>query len=211
MNTMRGVALVLLGFAALLLAACGTSPPSSFYTLDDAGYEFTPDQETAYVLGIGPIRVPEYLERPHIVTRGEGAELRVDDFDRWAEPISRAHHRIIALNVDALLDGVIVVGFPYGPVIEYDAKLVGRIARFDMDTTGTTRLAVFWTIASIDGDILVEPTRHEYIETGGDPDDPNSIATAMSACLTQFSQDIAAAMRTLDDAGALVPASSPVP
>lgn len=208
---MRRVALAFLGFVTLQLTACGTSSPTSFYTLDDAGFDFTPDRETAYVLGIGPVRVPEYLERPHMVTRGKGAELRVDDFDRWAEPISQAHHRIIALNVDSLLDGIIVVGFPYGPVIDYDAKLVGRIGRFDMDTTGTTRLAVFWTIASIDGDVLVEPTRHEYVETGGDPDDPDSIATAMSACLTQFSQDVAAAMRALDDAGALVPASSPVP
>ncbi len=208
---MQCAALTLPGIAAVLLTACGTSPPANFYTLDDAGFDFKPDRESSYVLGIGPIRVPEYLERPQMVTRGEGAKLRVDDFDRWAEPISQAHHRIIALNVDSLVDGIIVVGFPYGPVIDYDAKLVGRIGRFDMDTTGTTRLSVFWTVASIDGDVLVEPTRHQYTETGGDPDDPNSIATAMSACLTQFSQDVARAIRALDDAGALVPASGPSP
>ena len=211
MNITQRLVLLAAGFAVSGLSACGTSTPASFYTLDDAGFEFAPDKDTAFVLGIGPISVPEYLERPHMVTRGEGAELYVDDFNRWAEPIGRAHHRILALNVDALLDDVIVIGFPYGPVIEYDAKLVGRINRFDMDTTGTTRLSVFWTIASIDGDVMVDPTRSEYVENGGDPDDPNSIAKAMSDCLTQFSRDIAAAVKALDDAGALKLAEMPEP
>jgi uncharacterized lipoprotein YmbA len=206
MRLRRRIVLLTTGFVLSALTACGTSTPARFYTLDDAGFEFTPDKDTSFVLGIGPIRVPEYLERPHMVTRAEGAELRVDDFNRWAEPIARAHHRIIALNVDALLDGIIVVGFPYGPVIDYDAKLVGRIDRFDMDTMGTTRLSVFWTIASIDGDVLVKPTRSEYIENAGNPKDPNSVANAMSNCLTQFSRDIAAAIRALEDAGELTPA-----
>ena len=193
--------LIPLGLVLIVLAGCGTSQPANFYTLDDAGFEFLSDGETAVVLGIGPIRVPEYLERSQIVTRGPGAELLVDEFNRWAEPIGRAHHRIISQNVDSLLDGVVVVGFPYGPVMTYDAKLVGRIGRFDMDTSGTTRLAVFWAIATVDGDVLVEPRRSEYTETGGEPTDPNSIASAMSNCLTQFSRDIAAAVNALRDAG----------
>lgn len=203
--------LVFFGLALCVLAGCGTSPPANFYTLDDAGFDFVADGETAVVLGIGPIRVPEYLERSQIVKRGTGSELLVDDFNRWAEPIGRAHHRIISQNVDALLDGVIVVGFPYGPVMTYDAKLVGRIGRFDMDTSGVTRLSVFWTIATVDGDVLVEPRRSEYTETAGDPTDPNSIASAMSNCLTQFSRDIAAAVNALRDAGDFSHSPPPAP
>ena len=183
----------------LLLGACGTSPPSAYYTLDDANFEYSQDADTAIILGIGPIRVPEYLERPQIVTRGDNSELLIDDFHRWAEPIVDAQHRIIAGNVDALLDDVIVVSYPYRAVTSYEAKLVGRISRFDMDADGVTRLAVFWTVAFGDDELLIRPRRSTYTIQGGDPSDPNSVAEAMSAALTQFSRDIAdafAAART---------------
>jgi uncharacterized lipoprotein YmbA len=175
----------------LLLGACGTSPPSAYYTLDEAKFDYSPDAAAATILGIGPIRVPEYLERPQMVTRGDKSELLIDDFNRWAEPIVDAQHRIIASNVDALLEDVIVVGYPYSSVADYDAKMVGRIDRFDMDATGTTRLDVFWTVASADSELLVQPRRSVYTVSGGKPGNPNSVAEAMSDCLTQFSRDIA--------------------
>lgn len=175
----------------LLLGACGTSPPSAYYTLDEANFDYTQDADSAAILGIGPIRVPEYLERPQMVTRGDNSELLIDDFHRWAEPIVDAQHRIIASNVDALLDGVIVVAYPYGALADYDAKLVGRIDRFDMDAVGTARLAVFWAVAFADSSLLIRPRRNVYTVQGGNPSDPNSVAEAMSECLTQFSRDIA--------------------
>lgn len=191
-----------LAIPLLMLGACGTSPPSAYYTLDEAGFEYVQDAESAAILGIGPIRVPEYLERPQMVTRGNNSELLIDDFHRWAEPIVDAQHRIVAANVDALLDNVIVVAYPYGAVADYDAKLVGRIDRFDMDAAGTTRLAVFWAVASKDNELLVRPRRSDYAVSGGDPADPNSVAAAMSDCLTQFSRDIADVFKAAHNASA---------
>ncbi len=188
--TTRRSRLAILG-SILLLGACGTSPPSAFYTLDEADFEYTRDAEASAILGIGPIRVPEYLERPQMVTRGDRSELVIDDFNRWAEPIVNAQHRIIASNVDALLDDVIVVAYPYSAVADYNAKLVGRIDRFDMNAAGTTRLDVFWAVASEDNTLLIQPRRSLYTVSGGSPADPNSVAEAMSNCLTQFSRDIA--------------------
>ena len=192
MTTSRSA--LLAATALLLIGGCGVSPPAAFYTLDEASFEYTQDADSAAILGIGPIRVPEYLERPQIVTRGNGSELNIDDFHRWGEPIVDAQHRIIASNVDALLDDVIVVAYPYGAVADYDAKLVGRIDRFDMDATGTTRLDVFWAVARADNELLVKPRRSLFTVAGGEPADPNSVATAMSDCLTQFSREIADAI-----------------
>ena len=183
-----------LACSLLLLGACGTSPPSAYYTLDEANFDYTKDADSAAILGIGPIRVPEYLERPQIVTRGRQSELRIDDFNRWGEPIVNAQHRILASNVDALLDDVIVVAYPYSAAADYDAKLVGRIDRFDMDTSGTTRLDVFWAVATRDNELWIRPQRSTFTIPGGDPSDPNSVAAAMSECLTQFSREIADAV-----------------
>ncbi|MEE4162646.1 MAG: PqiC family protein [Woeseiaceae bacterium] len=181
----------LLAAIALSMTGCGTSPPSAYYTLDAADIEYSTDADGAIVLGIGPVRTPEYLERSQIVTRRDDAELKVDDFNRWAEPVADSLHRILAQNVDALLEDVVVISYPYGMFADYGYRLVGRVDRFDMDATGTTRLSLIWGISTPDGEIYVPPTRREYVESGGNPDDPNAVAAAMSRCLEQFSRDIA--------------------
>ena len=185
----------LLAAAGFSMTACGTSPPSSYYTLKTAEFEYAQDDADSTVLGIGPIRVPEYLERSQIVTRGEDAELKLDDFNRWAEPVAESLHRILARNVDAILDDVIVIGYPYGRLADYDFRLVGQIDRFDMDAAGTTRLSLIWGVTTADGKTLVSPRRRQYVEAGGNPGDPDAVAGAMSRCLEQFSREIAAAMR----------------
>ena len=173
------------------LAGCGTSPPSNYYTLSPADIPYSPDADGSIVLGIGPMRVPEYLERPQIVTRRGNQALKVDDFNRWAEPIGDVQYRIIASNVDALLKDVMVISYPYGRLADYHYRLVGRVDRFDMDLSGETVLQVHWGIAHADGSVAVRAQRSEYTSTGGDPDDPGSVAKAMNSCLEQFSRDIA--------------------
>ncbi len=176
---------------ALLLAACGTSPPSNFYTLSPADIPYAPDKVGSTILGIGPIRVPEYLERPQMVTRRANQRLKVDEFNRWAEPIGDVQYRIIAENVDALLDDVVAIAYPYGGLADYDYRLVARVSRFDMDLYGNTMLDVHWGISSTDGSHVVPATRSEYTASSGDPDNPGSVATAMNGVLEQFSRDIA--------------------
>lgn len=176
-----------------VLTACGTSPPSRYYALESAGFDRTADATDSVVLGIGPIRVPEYLERPQIVTRGKNRELLIDDFSRWAEPVSKAQLTLIASNVDSLLENVIVLAYPYRGIADYDYRLVARVEQFDMDATGTTVLKVQWSIANPGGEPAVPPRRSRFEIDGGDPDDPGSVAAGMSRCLTDFSHEIASA------------------
>ncbi len=175
----------------LFLGACGTSPPASYYTLSAPDIPYQQDKDGSITLGIGPIRVPEYLERGQIVTRRANESLKIDDFNRWAEPIADSQYRVIASTVDALLEDVVVIAYPYGRLADYDYRLVARIDRFDMDLAGETVLAVHWTITTVDGATVVPVRRARYTVSGGDVDDPGSVARAMNDCLEQFSRDIA--------------------
>lgn len=203
---------VLFTLVALLvtLGACGTSPPSRYYALESAGFESVADGPDSIVLGVGPIRVPEYLERPQIVTRRQNRELHIDDFNRWAEPVSQAQLAVLASNLDGLLENVIVLAYPYGRIADYDYRLVARVERFDMDASGSTVLNVQWSISDADGDPAVRPRRSRFATEGGDPDDPGSVAAGMSRCLTDFSREVAAAFSTmLEENGAWNASSIP--
>ena len=109
---MPGIRCLTIALLALSLAACSTSPPVRYFTLSPIDTDFQPDPDDAVMLGLGPIRMPDYLNRSQIVTRGANSEIQVDEFSRWSEPLSTSLLRIVATDVDSLLNGVVVVVFP---------------------------------------------------------------------------------------------------
>ena len=175
----------------LALSACGSSPPVHYYSLDVMEKTYQGDADDALAMGLGPLRMPGYLSRSRIVTRGSNSEVLVDDFNRWAEPVEDALHRIVAANVDGLLEGVVVVAFPYSHFASLDYQLIGRIDEFHSDQQGRVILLVQWGILTPDSEIVVQPRRARYETQASVPGDHGSIARAMSEAIAEFSRDIA--------------------
>ena len=175
----------------MLVTSCGTSTPVRYYKLDSPNIVYESDNEESLVLGLGPLRIPDYLERNRIVVRGSNSEMLVDDFSRWAEPLDDAIYRLLAANVDSHLEGVMAVSFPYNSMITHDYQLLGRIDMFESDQAGNTILLVHWGIIDTKGDRVVPPRRARYQTQAADASDYGSIATAMRIVLEEFSLDIA--------------------
>jgi len=189
--TARSITLCVLLMATI--GACGSSPPVQYYALSTAGGVGSTDQDGAATLGLGPIRMPEYLNRTQFVTRTSGTEIQVDEFNRWAEPLSPSIHRIVAANVDRLLDDLTVIAFPYDAAIRniVDYRLHGDIMRFDADNSGHVVLEVQWTVTSVDTESLIRPHRNRYETQASRAGDPAAVVAAMNNALGLFSQDIA--------------------
>jgi len=175
----------------LMLAGCGTSPPVHYFGLDTIDIGYTQDKEGSPVIALGPFRMPEYLNRSQMVTRGSGAEMIVDDGSRWAEPLEDSIHRILASNLDSLLQSVIVVAYPSSALMEVDYRLAGRIGSFSSGPNGLIVLEAQWGAADVEGGMVVAPRRSRYESQATTPGDPGSVALAMSDALAQFSRDIA--------------------
>jgi len=179
------------------LGACGSSPPVRFYSLAPIDDAYVDDPADARVLGLGPLRMPEYLKRPQLVTRGEGAEILVNETTRWAEPLEAAMHRTLATNVDHLLDDVAVVGFPDTDTVGIDLRVVGRVLRFDVDRSGLAVLEVQWRFERDNGIDLGTPRRDRFEARSPGHDDTAADAAALNDTLAQFSRRIAEALRAL--------------
>ena len=188
MNRTRPYVVTLL---VLMIAGCGTSPTVHYYGLDTIDIAYTKDPAGSSTLALGPFRVPEYLNRSQLVIRGANAEIIVDDTSHWAEPLNDAVHRILASNVDSLLESMVVLAYPSAAVLDVDYRLVGRIVRFDSDQNGRIVLEVQWGAGDADGNVLVMPSRGRYESQAATPGNPGAIALAMSDALAQFSRDIA--------------------
>lgn len=179
--------------ALLLTAACASSPEVRYFSLSPMDLEYRQDPENAVLLGLGPLKTPEYLNRSQIVTRGAGAELRVDEFNRWAEPLTEAIHRVLSSDIDNLLEDVIVIAFPYESLIrvKVDYRLVGELSRFDADRTGRVVLDVQWGVEEVSVGPAILAKRSRYEAQATPPDDPGAIARAMNEALAQYSRDVA--------------------
>ena len=182
---------------AIVLGACGSSPPVRYYDLEALATGYSPDTAGAITVGVGPLRTPDYLSRPRMVTRAEDATISVNDFERWVEPVDDAIHRVMATNLDALLADAVVIAFPYTHIKHLDYRVVGRVARFDADADGLAVLEIQWGVISSDEEILVQPSRARYEARSLREPKYAAIAHAMSKLLQQFSGDVAAALETL--------------
>ncbi len=189
--------ITLCAVVSLLIAACGSSPPVRYFALSPMDSEQRQDLDDAVTLGVGPIRFPEYLNRSQIVTRGAGSELEVDDYSRWAEPLTQALLRVVSADVDNMMNGVMVITFPWEAVVhnDVDYRLVGEVTRFDADRSGRVVLDIQWAISDVSAEeVAVPPRRRKYETRAAGSDDPANVASAMNDALAMFSRDVVSEM-----------------
>jgi len=74
-----GLTQVPIAAAALALAGCASSPPSSFYTLTATA---TPSSSTvpSYGVSIGPVTIPETVDRPQLALQISPNQVAFDEF-----------------------------------------------------------------------------------------------------------------------------------
>lgn len=188
--------LALVAVLTSLLTACGSSPPVRYYSLGPANVTHSADAPGSPVVGLGPLRMPDYLKRPQIVSRGDGSEVNVDDFARWAEPMDDAMHGMVATYVDSLLDDVIVIAYPYISAVDIDYYILGRVDQFDTNENGEVVLSLQWTVVDSKRQSVIEPQRERYETQAASLRDPGAISRAMNELLARFSRDISEKLGT---------------
>jgi uncharacterized lipoprotein YmbA len=181
----------LLSFSVLLLAGCASSPPVRYFSLDAPAPAGSAAAQ-GKILGVGPLPTPEYLQRPQLVTRGPGQQMRVDEYSRWIEPLEQELLRYLSLSLANGLPGTTVVQFPYNSIVRADYRLIGRIDRFDADAEGLAVLTVQWGVGDGKGATLVRSQRTSYSAQATRPGDAGSIVAAMNRTLAEFTADILA-------------------
>ncbi|MBP1748693.1 MAG: putative lipoprotein [Deltaproteobacteria bacterium] len=134
----------------LLLNGCSSTEPPRFYLLnplsEGAGLE-PPTSEACVTLGVGPVRLAEYLDRPQIITRATRNELTLAQFDRWAEPLSDTFPRVLAQNLSRLVCTRMVSLYPWKPSITHDWRLEVEVIRMDGILGEEVMLETWWSVS----------------------------------------------------------------
>jgi uncharacterized protein len=160
------------------------------------------------LVGVLPVLLPAYLERPQIVTWAAPGEVRIDEFLRWAEPLDVAVSRVVAENLGTLLSSVRVVRAPWSASTSLRCRVRLDVARFGPQPGGQVELAGRWALLPGRGEepLVARPfEQRRDSRAGGGLADPNGQIEAMSALLGELSGEIAAAVAELPPAEAEAP------
>ncbi|MGE5202593.1 MAG: membrane integrity-associated transporter subunit PqiC [Acidobacteriota bacterium] len=185
------------------LAACGGSKPVHLYVLS-ATADRAPSASAASgaALGVGPVTLPKYLDRPQIVSRVAGNSLDQSEFEQWGGDLNDNITRVLAANLGTLLNTDRVSLYPWKGIAPIDFQVSMDITRFEQDVDGSVVLDVFWSIASPAKDKVLLMQRASYRETppaatAGGREAYDVMIAAMNRDLLALSRDIAAAIPRL--------------
>jgi uncharacterized lipoprotein YmbA len=184
--------------AILVLTGCGTTQPSRFYLLTPVQSDTAPAGLGTVRLGIGPIVLPEYLQRSQIVIRQTGGnELHIDETNRWAEPLAANFARVLAENLSSRLGTERLVSYPWNRGTALDYQVPIEIQRFEADEDLQVRLDVRWDILNANGEVRVGP-RRQRITIRSQAADYASLVTAQSEAVARLGASIADEIRELE-------------
>lgn len=172
-----------------ILAACAESQPSRFYMLSSLPPAEASGSGKPLSVGVGPISMPEYLNRPQIVTREGETKLALAEFDRWGEPLGELFSQVMAANLSSLLKTERVYSLPRRRTASLDYQVEIDIYRFDADQLGLIYLTARWSLYGKGGKKLLKTGTASLTEQAGRS--PDALADGMSRVVERFSRSVA--------------------
>ncbi len=181
--------------AAALFAVigCATTPPPNFYQLEETASTQLSGLERGIAVGVGPVNVAPYLDRPQVVIRGMGHKLELSEFNRWVEPLTDSIPRVIIVSLSNLLETTRVYRVPRrNETIPLEFRTEIDIARFDGTLGGDALLVARWTLYGRQETALL--TKVSIIREPAGGSDFDNLIAAQNRALQRFSREIADAI-----------------
>jgi uncharacterized lipoprotein YmbA len=190
--------------ATAALAACVSlkrTPEARFFVLRSLAERGAPSQApSSDPVGVLPVRVPGYLDRPQLVTWLAPGELRIDEFLRWAEPLDAGISRTLAENLDALLPGRRLLRWPWPGSTPLLCRVRVELERFGPEAGGGVFLEGAFVVLPPRGErpLASRPfaLRREVLSRPSGPG-PAPGVEAMNELLLELARGLAQAIETL--------------
>jgi len=181
--------------ASVVLAACvGTpAPKEQYFTLSSPNPGVAPPASDSPSIYVGPVTVPEAVDRPSLVLRTSPNQVDVSDDYRWAEPLRNAIPRMIGDVLSRELGTSRVLTNRSASATAVDIRVSIEIQRFDSSLTDGATIDAVWSVKDVangkmrNGRSVV----HEALASSG----PAGIAAAASRALERVGHEIAQAAR----------------
>jgi len=155
------------------LAGCSATPSARFYTLRPVGsvqQDAAPVASRAPSVYVKQVELPDYLDRPQIVTRAGENELHFAEYDRWAGPLADEMTAVLAEELGRQLGADRVFATRGLPAEKTGYTVALRVLRLDCTPGKDVLLKAQWVVrcgtdAAIRAATLREPVGDRRYET----------------------------------------------
>jgi len=191
------------GCFVLLLSGCISlpnspiSPTPRFYMLsaiDETQVSKKINITPGVIIGVGPVKIPEYLNRPQMVTKDKDGILKFDEFDRWGESLDAGVAHLIREDLTVMLSKAQLTLYPWAPTTSVKYQVVAEIVQLDSELDKNMFLAVQWMVIDVQNAKTVIIKRFEFRQPII-PQNYSGLAKTLSmACASlsgQISQELA--------------------
>ena len=149
-------------------------------------------------IGIGPVQLPQYVNRPQIVTRISRNELEVDEFARWGEPLKDNFSRVLAENISVLLSTDHVNVYPWSRTTHIDYQVIIDVTQFYGTLGGDVLMRVRWTLLGDDGKKMLL-RKNSSLSIRSDASTYEALVSAQSRMLADLSNEITKEIKALQE------------
>ena len=201
----RRLSTLALGLFLTVAAGCASSPASRFYTLspleNPQPAASASSQAERIIVAVGPVAIPEDMDRPQIVTRTGRNEVMVNEFDRWSGPLEDDISRVLTENLSSSLPADLFRVVRWAPSVQAHLQIQYRVTidvmRIELSHAGPVSLRAQWTVVNEETKSLVMVREANISEPSGGRDFAGMVA-ALSRVLATLSRDIGVAIGELD-------------
>jgi len=181
----------------LILSCAKSSKPVEYYMLDaSVGIDNnqTLKSDEGPMIGLGPIRLPEYLDRFQMVVAVSENKYKLIDGHRWAEKLDQNISLALFKTLPSQLgtDRMIRYPWPQRPGVDFQVKI--DILELNIDQDGQSQLVAQWSIKSKDETIL---NKRSTFTAQASTTDIDKMVQAQSECLTKLGQEIVTNLKPL--------------
>ncbi|HUO05970.1 MAG TPA: PqiC family protein [Candidatus Binataceae bacterium] len=190
-----------IGLAAIVFAIAGCSSileprpdPTKFYVLTATSESAAPNAASAKSggasLGLGPVNLPAYLDRPEVVTRATPNRIELSRVDRWGEPLRENFVQVLSRDLAAKLGTQRIAIYPWYDTTPIDLQVQVDVYHFEADAQGKVQLTAKWTIIDAGGKGALYTDESNITQTAK-PGDATDTAAALSRAVNELSGSIA--------------------
>lgn len=188
--------LVILCALMIFVTGCASTPAARYYTLSAATEPAA--QSSDLSVTVGPVAVPDEVDRPQIVVSTSPNQMQVDEFNLWAAPLQNTISRVVVQNLVTLLGTPHVTLFPQTLSTDAGYRVAIEVQRFNSAPGEAATLDAVWTVRRTkDGSTK---TGRTTVREAVQENSYEALAAAHSRAVARLCQDIADAVRALDRA-----------
>ena len=180
----------ILAFA--IFAGCGSVPVENFYALTADAPLPAPTSSKGFDVFIGPVTLPEMLDRPQLVIQLSPNRIVVLEQQRWAQPLASEIQRVVALNLQRQLYNSRIATRRQAGATDTAVRVTLEVQRFDSILGKEISIELSWLVEQPAKGVSVRShaVAREAVSTSG----YDAIMAAHSRALAGLSREVAEAI-----------------